>query len=176
MGEPVDLSTWRGRVKAARIDAGLGGPTLSALMGRNKNWSRDIETGHGSPDPETLAELAATLGRSVQWIVTGEESGTTEFVDALAGYEAQLDGTGKRTVLAVARQQVEETKARATVTLSDEEAELIRLLRNTTDQRRPELLASMTALAQGSSRLGVRQGTAPEADPRESRRSQERPA
>jgi len=174
VGEMVNLSTWQGRLRAARIDAGYGGPALSALMGRNKNWSRDIETGHGSPDPETLAELARVLGRSVQWIVTGEESGRTEFVDALAGLEPALDSAGRRTVVAIARQQVEESQARA-ITLSDEEAELVRLLRTVAGQQRRELLASMTALARGSSRLGAPSGTAPEVDPLESRRSQERP-
>lgn len=140
MAEAVDLTTWRGRVKAARIEAGFGGPTLSALMGRNKNWSRDLEIGHGSPDPELLAELARVLGKTVQWIVTGEESGRSEFLDSVASFEARLDDRGKRAVIANARAQADEADARR---LSSEEAEALEMLRRLTPEVRALQLAAL---------------------------------
>lgn len=178
MGNPVDLTTWRGRLKAARIAAGLSGPELSDRLGKNRNWAYATEKGNGSPDPEALAEIAAVLGCTVEWLVTGQQAGRTEFVDQMAALEPQLDSIGIRTVRGVTRLQVEESALRrqAVATLSDEEAELLLLIRSATGQMRQAALSATRALLQAAAPLESRQETEVEVDPRSRERSQGTPA
>ena len=92
-------------MRAARTDLRLSSAALSRRLGKNDNWASDVERGHGSPDPEALVVLARELGRSVAWLVTGEETGRSEFVDAMATYEARLQTRSKHMLLELAERE-----------------------------------------------------------------------
>lgn len=55
-----------------------------------------------------LTLFADNLQTSVDWLLRGEQSGMTEFIASLRGFERNLGGRGKREVLATAQREVAE--------------------------------------------------------------------
>lgn len=105
---------------------------------RTSAWVSNLETGKNEPAIADLVALADVLQVSVGWLVTGDESGETEFVTRLRGMESLMDERGRREVLATAQRQVEENNRR--------EAAMRRLLEDPEIQARyEELLAEEVA-------------------------------
>ena len=56
-----------GRLRAARIQAGMTQEELASLVGRKKNWLSDIERGRRGIDPHTLQAIADRTGRPIAY-------------------------------------------------------------------------------------------------------------
>lgn len=75
---------------------------------RSAAWLSNIETGKYEPSIGDLVALADGLNVSPGYLLTGDESGDSEFVARMRGMEGMLDERGKRAVLATAEREVEE--------------------------------------------------------------------
>lgn len=78
-------------------------------MGHSGAWVYGVEQGKHSPSPDDLQSLAQVLELSVERLISGDST-DSEFIDRLRSLERSLDERGKRTVIAVAQQQVEESR------------------------------------------------------------------
>ena len=56
-----------GRLRAARLQAGMTQEEMASRVRRKKNWLSDIERGRRGIDPHTLQEIAAITGRPVEY-------------------------------------------------------------------------------------------------------------
>lgn len=128
-----------------RIERNLSQDGLASAMpsGRKLAWVSKVETGRQEPNLADLAALGRALQVSVGWLVTGDDSGETEFVARLRAMEPLMDERGRREVLATAQRQVEEAERR--------EAALRRLLADPEiEARYQELLAEEVASREGA--------------------------
>lgn len=136
------------RIRLARIERNFSQEGLASLCPpgprgpRSATWVYGIEKGTQEPSLGDLLSIAENLQIDVAWLLTGEQSGDSEFLARLRGMEPLLDATGQRTVLAAAETQVEESKRRAEAILSEEEAELIRRFRASSQAERQVTLAT----------------------------------
>lgn len=89
---------------AQRVADETGDPT-----GHTNSWVSKLEGGKSEPTLFDLAALARALGTTVGWLVTGAESGDSEWLGRLRSLEPQLDRRGLRAVITVALQQIEDT-------------------------------------------------------------------
>jgi len=106
------------RIRDVRIERNLSQGGLAAMCPpytragkttvRSSTWLSNIEQGKFEPSIGDLVALADALQVPVGWLLTGVESGDSEFVARMRGMEGMLDERGKRAVVALAEVQVEE--------------------------------------------------------------------
>lgn len=102
------------RIKALRAKRpDLGNQTdLAAKTGHGQSWWSGIENARSRPSGSNIGEIALSLGVDLDLIVYGPRPGmdadAAEFVAQLRTIGEDLDPRGRRTVLALARQQVQE--------------------------------------------------------------------
>lgn len=60
------------RLKAARKRAGISQERLAEIVGKTKGAVGNWETGENQPGPDTLRKVAAAVGQSVDYLLTGE--------------------------------------------------------------------------------------------------------
>lgn len=109
---------WGDRIRAARLERGLSQDGVAALCppytrggkttARTGAWLGYIEKEQGEPSLSDLIEISRILQADVRWILTGEESGDSEFIARLRGIEPLLDERAKRTVLRTAAGEAED--------------------------------------------------------------------
>jgi transcriptional regulator with XRE-family HTH domain len=90
VAKPVDLSTFRGRVKARRLEVGLSQEAMGQALGFSSNWGYGVEANRHAPSPEVLPRLAALLRCDVAWLLSGEQAAESEFIAAMRGVEMDL--------------------------------------------------------------------------------------
>ncbi len=109
-------NTFGERVRAMREEHDLTQADLAALLpdgsrgARTGNWVSQVEAGTVPAKLEWLPDFSRALGVSIEWLVTGEASGDSEFIARLRGLEPQLDRRGRNAVLAIAQQQVDDSE------------------------------------------------------------------
>lgn len=136
--EGVREQTFGERVRAMRIERNLSQDGLATSLPKPKHlsWVSRVEKGTQDVLLSDIYGLAEVLKVDAGWLIHGDAE-DTEFVARLRGLEPMIDPSGQRTVLATAEFQVEESKKRAlAANLSDEEAELVALLRDAPDSLR----------------------------------------
>lgn len=62
------------RVRARRLELGYGLREFAELAGIANSQLTRIETGQGMPDVSSLHRLAKRLNRSMEWVLTGEDT------------------------------------------------------------------------------------------------------
>lgn len=87
----IDMRTLAERLRHERDARGLTQPELGAAAGRTKQTISAIETGlTQAPEHDTITAIAAALGVSVNWLLTGKEpkhgSSTIQVAEALHAY------------------------------------------------------------------------------------------
>lgn len=105
---PVDVGTLHGRLRAARLDSSFTAQQLAEALGLASAQSiYDYENPKkaASPSPEALGLYARLTGRSLAWIIYGEEDEESPFIAQMKGYEARLDRWGVAAVLTTAEQE-----------------------------------------------------------------------
>ena len=135
--------TFGERVRAMRIERNLSLESLAAALPKKHHlsWLSKVEKGTQDVLLSDIYGLAEVLSVSAGWLIHGDAE-ETEFTARLRGMEAELDERGKRTVIATAAFQVEETKKRLLDGLPEDEAELLRRYRELTPRQRSLLLAA----------------------------------
>lgn len=89
----IDMRTLAERLRREREARGLTQPALGAAAGRTKQTISAIETGQTqAPEHDTITAIAAALGVSVNWLLTGKEpkhgSSTIQVAEAPHHYPA----------------------------------------------------------------------------------------
>lgn len=69
-----DQTDFARRLRDARVARGLTQEGVDELIGKSKAAVSQYENGHTSPDYELLTKLAELYGRTVTWLLSGEET------------------------------------------------------------------------------------------------------
>ena len=160
---PVNTATFEGRLRAARLASPHTAQQLAEALGLASAQSLyDYETPAkpGSPNPEQLGILATKTGRSLEWLVYGEDAGgESEFIATMRGLEGDLSIRRQRELKRTAQMMVEEDRQAA-----DQESRL-RELFEMAARLGPQHLERMRELSQQLSRSPSAAGaeTEPEA-------------
>jgi transcriptional regulator with XRE-family HTH domain len=91
------------RVKARREELGWTQETLAARAGISKSFLSDIENGKRNIGAETLLDLARVLGRSLDYLMTGDAGEATDAAEveipaSLARFAADASLTFRQTL------------------------------------------------------------------------------
>ncbi len=135
-----DPATTGGRVRTLRIERDLSQAELAAAFPgkRTQAWVSSVETGRQQLANEYAAPLAAILGVTEAYLLTGDRGGDSSFIAKMRGLEPLLDERAQRAVVVLAEQQAQESERR--------EAAMRRLLADPEIQARyEELLAEEVA-------------------------------
>lgn len=109
-----DEQTFGARVRALRTELHLSQEQLAARClspegaPRTPSYVSRIESDTLDPTIYDLRVISEALRTTVGWLVTGEASGDSEFIAQLKALEPQLDRRGRKAVLAIASQQVDD--------------------------------------------------------------------
>lgn len=144
--KPVDVGTFAGRLKAARIGSSYSAEEIAAHLGLASAQSiYDYESPKkaASPSPVQLGKMAAFLGRSLDWLIYGEEA-ETEFIAELRAREPVLSPRSKHAILRVAQTMADED-AESQQADRKHEALIQELLGELQSERSAELLRALDA-------------------------------
>lgn len=154
-----------GRIRDVRIDRNLSQGGLAAMCPpytragkttvRSSTWLSNIENGKYEPSIGDLVAIADALCVTTGYLLTGEDSGDTEFVARIRGMERHLDERGRRAVIATAEREAEEYRRSAQ---GDTFAELERQM--IASGLSPEQAAEITQRAQAEMAGGQEEASA----------------
>lgn len=113
--DPVDESTWQGRLRRARLNSGLSTETLAEAVGvASKQSIYDWEKARSgkTPNPDRLIALIKALGASADEIFFGTPGTTPEpnAVHQLTAVAELLDPAAQRALLALAEHYLAESR------------------------------------------------------------------
>jgi transcriptional regulator with XRE-family HTH domain len=69
------------RIKACRVEKDLSQTELAKRLGVTKAAVSQWETDRSSPEMDTLRRLAGMFGRTVEWMVSGDERQSVTYSD-----------------------------------------------------------------------------------------------
>lgn len=82
--EPDDLATVGARVRGTRKDRGLSMAKLAAAVDCAPSHMQRLELGQSEAGSSLLARIASVLDVSIDWILTGQESGEPPLPESTA--------------------------------------------------------------------------------------------
>lgn len=112
---PADERTFEGRLRAARLASSYNAQQLAELCGRQSgqtvyDWENPAVA--GSPNPEQLGILSKATGKSLRYLVFGEddEAGESEFISDMRQVENALGRRRQRDLKRIADALIQEDR------------------------------------------------------------------